>query len=76
MGQTHSNIDNGEAERTMVEQDAMVLNEEPVMKNQVSFSLAETSVGDESDEGEDSDDEYDAEFEEGECRRKHLMQSM
>ena len=42
MGQTHSNIDNGEAESTMVEQDAMVLNEEPVMKNQVSFSLAET----------------------------------
>jgi hypothetical protein len=76
MGQTHSNVDNGEAERAMVEQDAMVLNEEPAMKKQVTLSLAETSVGDESDEEEDSDDEYDAEFEEGKCRRKHLIQSM
>lgn len=59
MGQTQSIINNGEAERTMVEQDAMVLKEEPVMKKQVSSSLAETSVE------EESDDDYDAEFEEG-----------
>lgn len=59
MGQTQSIINNGEVERTMVEQDAMVLKEEPVMKKQVSSSLAETSVE------EESDDDYDAEFEEG-----------
>jgi adenosyl cobinamide kinase/adenosyl cobinamide phosphate guanylyltransferase len=74
MGQTHSNTNNGEAERTMVEQDAMVLNEEPAMKKQVTLSLAETSVGDESDEGEDSDDEYDAEFEEARAERRRILE--
>jgi hypothetical protein len=68
MGQTHSNINNGEAERAMVEQDAMVLNEEPVMKKQVSSSLAETSVE------EESDDDYDAEFEEARAERRRILE--